>query len=97
MTPDDPNKEYSPLLKRPPEYTSQAIETRDQGYVLVEYTVDEMGFVINPKVVEASTGRSLQDASVEAALKFRYAPRFFQGKPISTEGVKNRFTFELEP
>ncbi|WP_062063541.1 TonB family protein [Cellvibrio sp. OA-2007] len=96
MTPDDPNKEYSPLLKRAPKYPEEALKIRDQGYVVVEYTVDEMGFVIGPKVVEASAGRSLQKASLEAALKFRYAPRFSEGRPVSTDRVKNKFTFILD-
>lgn len=96
MTPDDPNKEYSPLLKRAPKYPLEALKIRDQGYVIVEYAVDEMGFVVDPKVVEASTGRSLQKASVEAALKFRYAPRFSEGKAVSIDKVKNKFTFTLD-
>jgi protein TonB len=54
-----------------------------------------MGFVRNPRLIENTGHRDFEKASIEAALEFRYAPRFVDGKPVTVEGVQNRFTFEI--
>jgi protein TonB len=37
-----------------------------------------------------------EDASVKAALKFKYKPRVIDGEPVEVAGVRNRFLYELE-
>ena len=65
----------------------------------MEFAVDEMGFVREPKVIdskpEGDIGWSLQAAAVAAAEGFRYAPRFVDGKPVAVDGVRNRIVFEI--
>lgn len=100
--------DYQPLFKRPPTYPRSALANRREGYVLVEFTVDEMGFVRDPTVLEAKAGRSLvsvgegytadfETAAVDAVRKFRYAPRYVDGEAASVDGVRNRVVFQLVP
>ena len=96
MTPRTPVQDYRPLLKIAPIYPQSAAASGTQGEVTVQYSVDESGFVVNPVVIKNTTrSKALERSSIEAALKFRYAPGFVDGKPVVTEGVKNRFTYEL--
>ena len=37
-----------------------------------------------------------EDASVKAAMKFKYKPRVIDGEPVEVVGVRNRFLYELE-
>jgi TonB family protein len=93
MTPVTTTQNYQPLVKVPPIYPASAWNRKKEGYVTVEYDVDELGFVRNPKIVDIVGHDSFAKVSIEAAKKFRYAPRFIDGKASTTTGVQNRFTF----
>ena len=98
--------EYQPLFKRVPTYPRRALVRNTEGYVLLEFAVDEMGFVRNPVVIDskavAAPGtdalgvvRDFETAAIEAARKFRYAPKFVDGQAVAVEGVRNRIVFEM--
>ena len=100
--------DYTPLFKAPPTYPKTALARSVEGYVLLKFTVDEMGFVREPSVVESKAGRSLltaggaytedlETAAMEAARKFRYAPKFVDGEAVAVDGVMNRIVFNLVP
>ena len=38
-----------------------------------------------------------EEASLRAALKFKYRPRVVDGLPVEVSGVRNQFVFELNP
>ena len=97
---------YQPLFKRPPTYPRAAQAWGLEGYVLLEFAVDEMGFVRDPSVVEAKVSRGrdgmgveyvgdFEAAAIQAAREFRYAPKFLDGKPATVDGVRNLIKFEL--
>ena len=97
MTPRSDVQDYMPLIKVAPKYPRSAAERGIQGAVTVQFDVDELGFVVNPVVVDNNTrNKDLEKASIVAALKFRYAPGFVDGEPVVTKEVKNRFTYQLE-
>ena len=98
--------EYQPLFKRVPTYPRRALSRNTEGYVLLEFAVDEMGFVRKPVVIEskavpdqagADLGlvREFETAAIEAARKFRYAPKFENGQAVAVDGVRNRIVFEM--
>ncbi|XOV85811.1 MAG: energy transducer TonB [Pseudomonadota bacterium] len=61
---------------------------------MVEFTVSEDGFVRDPFVAE-TTSELFNAAAVDAASRFRFAPRFQDGKPIATPGVRNKISFNI--
>ena len=95
MTPASPVQDYQPVARFLPSYPLEANQRGQEGYVILEYTVDDMGFVRNPKVIERDGPKSFVSASLEAVKNFRYAPRFIDGVPVKTEGVQNKFTYTL--
>ncbi|MCY3624294.1 MAG: energy transducer TonB [Gammaproteobacteria bacterium] len=94
-TPWTGNDDYQPLFKRGPVYPQTALNNNREGYVLLEFTVDEMGFVRNPEVVESGGNAIFREPAVEAAKGFRYAPRFVDGKAVPVPNVRNRIVFKI--
>ena len=96
MTPRGDIQDYLPLVKFAPAYPGSAAKSGIQGEVTVKYDVDASGFVVSPVIVENTTSSTaLEKASIDAALKFRYAPGFVDGEPVVTKGVMNRFKYVL--
>jgi len=72
----------------PPEAMKQGIEAN----VRLVLTIDKEGAVKKAEVAE-SVGNGFDEAAVEAALKFRFAPATRDGKPIAAKiGYVYRFT-----
>lgn len=95
ISPWTDNQSAVPLFKRAPVYPNTAAMFGIEGYVTVEYTVDEDGFVRSPEVIAYDGDKSLIRAALDAVKEFRYAPRYANGTAVATTGVQNQFTFEL--
>lgn len=54
--------------------------------MILNFTVDEQGFVRSPKV-SSSTAPGLKEAVLAVVGQFRYAPRFEEGMPVATSNV----------
>ena len=87
------NQNYKPIYKKPPVYPPNAVAAGDEGYVVLEYAVTENGLIESPRVVARDGREEFEAAAFEAIESFRYAPRYVDGDPVRTEGVRNKFTF----
>ena len=88
--------DYLPIVKVAPIYPRRAQDRGIEGYVVVEFTVNKTGAVVNPVVVEAEPPNYFERAALAAVVKFKYKPRVVDGMPIDTPGVQNIIRFELE-
>jgi protein TonB len=88
--------EYLPIVKVAPIYPRRAQSRGLTGYCIVEYTVTTSGAIRDPRAVDCQPSGVFDDASVKAALKFKYKPRVVDGVAIEVPGVQNKFTYELE-
>jgi periplasmic protein TonB len=88
--------EYLPIVKVAPIYPRRAQSRGITGYCIVEYTVTTSGAIRDPRAVDCQPSGVFDDASVKAALKFKYKPRVVDGVAIEVPGVQNKFTYELE-
>ncbi len=95
MIPTREVQDYFPLFKPVPEYPRNALASIKEGSVVVEFSVDEAGFVQDPKVVDRVGSIVFDKPSLEVAKRFRYAPAFVDGKPVRTDGVKNRIVYAI--
>lgn len=96
MKPKNPDQEYLPVFRMAPDYPSSMLSAGRDGYVDVQFTVDESGFVNNAKVVSGEGGASFHRPALNAVKRFRYAPQFAGGEPVATQGVETRIRFEIE-
>jgi protein TonB len=88
--------EYLPIVKVTPVYPRRALQRGIQGYVIVEFTVNKTGAVVDIFVVEANPEGIFDDAAMDAAKKFKYKPRVVNGEPAAVSGVQNRITFKID-
>jgi TonB family protein len=95
IEPWDGKTDPTPLYKKTPDYPDQA-KGRD-GYALIEFTIDASGSVRDPKLLKTEGSDSFGEPALGAIAVWRYAPRFVDGKPVDTSGVRAMVEFKLTP
>ncbi len=88
--------DYLPIVKVQPIYPRRAQERGISGYVLLEFTVTELGTVEDVVVIEAEPKGYFERAAMRAARKFKYKPKVINNEAIRVPGVRNLITFEIE-
>jgi protein TonB len=89
--------DYLPIVKVAPIYPQRALSRSIEGYCVVQYVVTKNGTIRDPFVVEGQCTSSLfEQASIQAALKFKYKPRIMDGQAVEVPGVQNKFTYEIQ-
>jgi periplasmic protein TonB len=66
-----------------PVYPVIAKQARIEGTVIIDAVIDEHGDVVQARVVSGPA--LLMPAALEAVLKWKYAPHYLNGEPISVE------------
>lgn len=93
MTPWNEQQEQTPLFRTPPDYPMSYAKRGKSGWVKLQFTVDEQGFVQSPQVLDSKGGSQFEKESIEALSQWRYAPKFVDGKPAQgTSTVRLDFT-----
>ncbi len=88
--------EYLPIRHVRPTYPNRALQRGIEGWVILIFTVTETGSIENPQVDDADPAGIFERSALQAAQKFKYRPRVIDGVAVRVEGVKYKFTFELE-
>lgn len=88
--------DFIPISRRAPSYPASALQRNLEGWVELIFTVDPDGYVIDPQVIDYKGHSDFREAATAAVLKFRYAPRFENGEPVSVAGVKTRINFSID-
>ena len=84
------------LYKEPPVYPNRALVRGMEGVVILEYTVNTEGRVVD-EVAIGSTGTSFTIEAEKAARKFLYEPAIDTKTNLPVEyQLKHKITFELE-
>ena len=86
-----------PLVRIEPRYPGAALAQRQQGYVVVEFAVTELGSVDAPRVVEAKPRGVFDRSALEAVRKWKYSPKIVDGKAARRERVQVRLDYRLGP
>lgn len=84
-----------PVVKVTPVYPTRAAERGIEGHVLVEFTIDKLGRVVDVSIVDADPRGVFDRAALKAVERFRYKPRVVNGKAIPVSGVQHLVSFEL--
>lgn len=88
--------EYLPLVKVAPIYPREAAQQGLEGWVIVEYTVNENGKPVDISVFDESPEAVFTETSIAAARQFVYKPLIVDGKIVKAQGVRNLFTYRLQ-
>ena len=80
----------------PPVYSPRLINRGIEGYVVVGFSVNQVGDVFDPFVIESEPKGVFDKAALEAIAKFKYKPRYEDDRAVSTAGQRYIFKFELD-
>lgn len=72
-----------PLVRIQPQYPREAAIAQIEGYVTLEFTIDELGSVRNPRVIDAKPPRVFNREAVRAILRWKFKPRVVDGQAVS--------------
>jgi protein TonB len=93
--PGRPNGGVVPIAIMQPQYPNRARQRGLEGYVVVEFTVSEIGNVINAVIVDSSSSL-FERSALNAVGRFKYKPQIVDGVAIETPGIRYLFSFTLE-
>jgi|GEM_PF-1770784 len=85
-----------PLIRVEPVYPINAARLGQQGAVVVEYTVDELGRVKDAKVTDRLGAEVFDKAALNAVNKWRFRPLLVDGVAQPVAGMQTQLTFKLE-
>ncbi len=66
-----------------------------EGWVVLSYSVSPEGKVVDPIVEDSSGIAEFERAALASALKYRYSPATWNGKPVEQCATQVRFTFMI--
>ena len=78
-----------------PRYPSRALSRGLEGWVLLEFAIDELGQAIEPVVVDADPKGVFGRAAISAVKKWKYRPMIEDGKPAVRYGVRQLISFQI--
>ena len=84
------------IVQIAPVYPTRALTNGIEGYVVIEFDLDENGQVINPRVLYGEPPGVFDRAAVNALQRWRYNPKVVNGKPVRMYGLRQQLTFEIE-
>lgn len=86
----------TPIVRIDPKYPPQAARDGTEGWVRLEFTINELGGVDDIKVLEAKPKRIFDREARRALRKWKYKPKIVDGKPIKQTGMFVQLDFKLE-
>ena len=78
-----------------PRYPSRALSRGIEGWVLLEFAIDELGLAVNPLVIESEPPGIFDRAATSAVKRWKYRPMIEDGRPRMRPGVRQLISFEI--
>ncbi|MBW3698118.1 energy transducer TonB [Vibrio sp. T187] len=89
------NQQAMPLYRVEPRYPAKALKRGAEGYVVMQFTIDETGRPVDVEVLEANPRRMFEREAVRALKKWKYQPKVIDGKSIAQLNQTVRLEFKL--
>ena len=74
-----------PIVRIAPQYPREAALKGTEGWVKVQFTINEDGTVSNPSVIEAQPRRTFNREAIRAILRWKFKPRIVDGVAVKRE------------
>ncbi len=86
----------TPIVRIEPKYPIQAARDGKEGYVILSFTINEIGGVEDVKVIEAQPKRIFDKEAKRALRKWKYKPKVVDGKPQKQVGLTVQLDFKMD-
>ena len=90
-----PSNSLTEILPVQPKYPMIAMRDKIEGWVKVEFTVNEFGGVENIHILDSQPKRVFDQSIKQALLKSKFKPMKVDGQAISQQAVKT-YEFKLD-
>jgi periplasmic protein TonB len=77
-----------PLVRIQPQYPRDAAMNQIEGWVRIEFTIDETGSVRSPRVIEARPPRVFDREAIRAILRWKFKPRIVDGVAVPRQATQ---------
>ena len=88
--------EATPIVRIEPKYPVQAARDGKEGYVVLSFTINEVGGVDDVEVIDADPKRIFDREAKRALRKWKYKPKIVDGKPEKQFNMKVQLDFKLD-
>ena len=88
--------EVSRSYQTPATYPRKALRLEREGYVIIEFDVDQDGSVIDPYVVESEPAGLFERAAMKSIRKWLYEPPVYEGVSVKVNDVQVKLTFKVQ-
>lgn len=88
--------EATPIVRIEPKYPVQAARDGKEGWVILSFTINEVGGVEDIEVIDADPKRIFDREARRALSKWKYKPNIVDGKPQKQFNMKVQLDFKLD-
>lgn len=89
------SRSVRPLNMEAPSYPREALRRRDEGFVVVEFTVNALGRTEDIKVVESEPRGTFDREALRAVSRWEFEPALRDGRPVS-QRLRHTIEFKLD-
>ena len=86
----------APLVRANPDYPTQALRSRNEGWVMLSFVVSEAGEVEEPMIEDSSGVEAFERAALDAVRNWRYTPATVNGQRVAQSMVNTKIVFSLQ-
>ncbi|MGQ8367423.1 energy transducer TonB [Glaciecola sp. 1036] len=85
----------TPIFRQDPKYPPEAARDGKEGWVLLSFTINEIGGVEDVEVIDAEPKRIFDREAKRALRKWRYNPKYVDGVAVRQPGLQVQLDFTL--
>ena len=85
----------TPIVRVEPKYPMKAQRDGKEGYVILSFSINEVGGVEDVKVLEAVPRRVFDQAAKKALRGWKYKPKVVDGKALRQTGLSVQLDFKM--
>ncbi|MBU2871325.1 energy transducer TonB [Colwellia sp. E2M01] len=85
----------TPIVRIEPKYPMDAARDGKEGYVVLSFSINEIGGVEDVEVIEAQPKRVFDKEARRALRKWKYKPKVEEGKALRQTGLTVRLDFKM--